>query len=191
MNNKWTPKWRNLYLVVGRTLLTKRNIAFSGGNWIRFLIIYINWATAKYKSAASKCLHSAQVINWKLKLELKLKLWGTTTLNLHNNAKMAAFLPVKSEGTKNFLLSMSWMLDLGAFSTTTYGEQMCTQMSRFAWRCRFSSRFYQFWAIKGRYSLEFCLGTSFEFSMILGIENLKLESENEEVETLNKQYISA
>ena len=28
-------------------------------------------------------------------------------------------LPVRSEGTKNFRLSISWMDDLGAFSTTT------------------------------------------------------------------------
>lgn len=40
-------------LVVGRTLLTKRNIAFSGGSWILFRMMYINCATEKEKD--TKC----------------------------------------------------------------------------------------------------------------------------------------
>ena len=36
-----------LYLVAGRTLLTKMNIASAGGKLIRFLMTYMNWATAR------------------------------------------------------------------------------------------------------------------------------------------------
>lgn len=34
-------------LVVGSILLTNKNMAFSGASCIRFLIMYINWATEK------------------------------------------------------------------------------------------------------------------------------------------------
>ena len=36
------------YLVAGRTLLTNKNIAFSGGSWMRFRMMYMNWATKNY-----------------------------------------------------------------------------------------------------------------------------------------------
>lgn len=41
LNTSWTAT----YLDCGTVLSTKRNIAFSEGNWILFLMIHINWAT--------------------------------------------------------------------------------------------------------------------------------------------------
>lgn len=33
------------HLVWGSTLSTNRKMAFSGGSWMRFLMMYMNWAT--------------------------------------------------------------------------------------------------------------------------------------------------
>lgn len=38
-------KWIASYLDCGTVLSTKRNIAFSDGSWILFLMIHMNWAT--------------------------------------------------------------------------------------------------------------------------------------------------
>lgn len=44
----------------------------------------------------------------------------TTNRNCRRQSTVSSiFLPVRSEGTRNFLLSISWIEDFGAFSTTT------------------------------------------------------------------------
>lgn len=88
--HKYVIKYfNNPYLVVGNTLLTNKNIAFSDGRLILLRTMYINCATIRI-CRLSECFNS-----------------------------VITGLPLRSAGTKNFFLSISGMVDLGTFSTMT------------------------------------------------------------------------
>ena len=52
--------------MVGKTLFTNKNIAFSGGNCILFLMMYMNWATRKIYHVKSYLINKT---TWKEKLQ--------------------------------------------------------------------------------------------------------------------------